>query len=115
MHRDKLFIVKPDFADPAYPGERFYCWHCALMEGVLSSFPSLLERIDVCRVDWPRPRRQVIEAVGPENQSLPVLVLADEADARLATGRYQGRLFVEGKEAILAALSRRHGIPSPHP
>ena len=115
MHRDTLIIIKPDFADPAYPDTRFYCWHCALMEGVLASFPELATRIDVLRIEWPRPRREVIELIGPENQSLPVLILADDADESLATGRFEGRRFVEGKDAILAALARRHGIPFAHP
>jgi hypothetical protein len=115
MKRDKLFVIKPDFADPDYPGIQFYCWHCALVEGVLASFPALTQRIDVERVAWPRPRRAVIELIGCENQSLPVLVLADDAEDRLATGSFNGRRFVEGKDAILVALSARHNIPAPHP
>ena len=115
MNRDKLVIIKPNFADPALPGTRFYCWHCALMEGVLASFPDLATRIDVLRIEWPRPRQEVIELIGVENQSLPVLILADDADDEPATGSYNGQRFTEGKEAILEALSRRHGIPFPHP
>ncbi len=115
MTRDKLIILKPDFTDPAYPGRRFYCWHCALIEGVLASFPTLLERLDVERIAWPRPRAEVVALIGEQNQSLPVLILADDAPADLATGSYQGRRFVAGKDAILAALSRRYGIPDPHP
>jgi hypothetical protein len=57
MIRDRLFLLKPDFADPAYPGQRFYCWHCALLEGVLASFPHLQAKIDVVRIAWPRPRQ----------------------------------------------------------
>lgn len=115
MTRDRLIILRPDFLDPAYPGKRFYCWHCALMEGVLASFPELADRIDVQRIAWPRPRREVVALIGEENQSLPVLVLADDAPHDLATGSFDGRRFVAGKDAILAALSARHGIPLPHP
>ena len=43
MTRDRLFLLRPGFEDPAYPGQRFYCWHCALIEGVLASFPALAE------------------------------------------------------------------------
>ena len=25
MTRDRLFLLRPDFGDPAYPGRRFYC------------------------------------------------------------------------------------------
>jgi len=115
MQRDTLILIKPGFTDPTFPDAHFYCWHCALMEGILAGFPALAARIDILRIDWPRPRREVIALIGPENQSLPVLVLADDADENLATGRFGNRCFVEGKDAILTALSRRHGIPLPHP
>jgi hypothetical protein len=115
MDRDTLFLLKPDFEDPAYPGRRFYCWHCALMEGVVAGFPELAGKIDIERIDWPRPRQAVIDLVGEENQSLPLLVLADDAPAELATGSYQGRRFVNDKDAILAVLALRHGIAEPHP
>jgi hypothetical protein len=115
MTRDQLIILQPDFLDPAYPGRRFYCWHCALMEGVLASFPVLQSRIDVLRVAWPRPRADVVARIGSENQSLPVLILADDAPSDLETGTWNGRRFVTGKDAILKALAVRHGIPDPHP
>lgn len=113
--RDRLFLLTPGFADPAFPGKCFYCWHCALLEGVLASFPQLAAAIDVERIAWPRPRREVVDLIGHENQSLPVLVLGDDAEAGLETGRANGRRFVEGKDAILRALSVRHGIPEAHP
>ncbi|ACM30957.1 MULTISPECIES: DUF3088 domain-containing protein [Rhizobium/Agrobacterium group] len=115
MTRDKLFLLRPDFEDPAYPGQRFYCWHCALMEGVLASFPELARRLDVERIEWPRPRLPVTGLVGEENQSLPLLVLADGATSAHQTGTYQGRSFISEKDKILAALSERHGFPDPHP
>lgn len=115
MTRDLLFLLRPDFEDPAFPGQRFYCWHCALIEGVLASFPALSGRLDVERIAWPRPRQAVIALLGEENQSLPLLVLADGATSPHQTGSYRGRAFVADKDAILAALSERHGFPDPHP
>lgn len=115
MTRDRLFILKPGFMDPAFPGQVFYCWHCVLIEGLLASFPAALASLDVERIDWPRPRQAVIGVIGPDHQSLPVLVLADDAPAGLETGAHEGRRFVEGKDAILRALSVRYGIPDPHP
>ena len=100
--RDTLYLLRPGFTDPAYPGDTFYCWHCALMEGVLASFPELAARIDVRRIAWPRPRREIVELLGEDNQSLPVLVLAKGG-------------FINDKDAILNALSERHGFPHPHP
>ena len=115
MQRDLLLLLKPGFEDPAYAGERFYCWHCALLEGVLSSFPSLASKINVDRIAWPRPRQAVIDLVGETNQSLPLLLLAADAPDELATGRFRGQRFVNDKDAILDVLHRRHGIPRPHP
>ncbi|SHL66587.1 DUF3088 domain-containing protein [Roseibium suaedae] len=99
---DTLYLLQPGFTDPAFPGETFYCWHCALMEGVLASFPELAARIDVRRIAWPRPRLEIVELLGEENQSLPVLVLEEGG-------------FINDKDAILSALSERHGFPLPHP
>jgi DUF3088 family protein len=115
MMRDKLFLLRPGFADPAYPGRQFYCWHCALLEGVLTSFPELSARIEVERVAWPRPREAVIALLGPDNQSLPVLVLADGQTSARRSGVHDGRTFVADKDGILAVLSERHGFPDPHP
>jgi hypothetical protein len=115
MTRDRLFLLRPGFEDPAFPGRRFYCWHCALIEGVLASFPALAEKLDVERIAWPRPRKAVIALVGEENQSLPVLVLANGATSAYQTGNHEGRAFIADKDAILAALSERHGFPDPHP
>lgn len=115
MQRDKLILLKPGFEDPAYPGQQFYCWHCALVEGVLTSFPELASRIDIERVAWPRPRREVTALAGEANQSLPLLVLPEGETSPHQTGTYKGRAFIADKDKILAALSDRHGIPVPHP
>ncbi|AEQ51814.1 DUF3088 domain-containing protein [Pelagibacterium halotolerans] len=115
MTRDKLFLLRPDFEDPAYPGQRFYCWHCALLEGVLASFPALAEKLDIERVEWPRPRHPVIAMVGEANQSLPLLVLANGQTSERQSGTFEGRAFINDKDRILVALSERHGFPHPHP
>lgn len=60
MTRDRLFLLRPGFEDPAYPGRSFYCWHCALIEGVLASFPLLAEKLDIERIG-PRTQRTVEE------------------------------------------------------
>lgn len=115
MDRDKLIILKVDFEDPKFPGLRFYCRHCVLIEGLLVSFPALAAQLDVERIAWPLPRLEVVKLIGAENQSLPVVILAEDAPGGIETGRYQGHRFVQGKDAILRALSVRYGIPLPHP
>ena len=113
MKRDKLFLLEPSFVDPNYPTQKFYCWHCMLMEGLLVSFPYMTAKLDVERIAWPRPRNKLIEILGRENQTLHVLILADNAPAGIETGRYGNHRFVDDKDAILRALSARYGIPDP--
>lgn len=115
MAKDKLFLLRPGFTNPAYPDRSFYCWHCALLEGVLASFPELSSRLDVERIAWPKPRMAVIALLGIEYQSLPLLVLANGETSAFQTGIHEGRAFINDKDAILAALSERHGFADPHP
>src|SRR5215218_10187387 len=104
MTRDRLFLLRPGFEDPAFPGRRFYCWHCALIEGLLASFPQLADKLEVERIAWPRPRQAVIALACEENQSLPLLVLAVGATSPHQTGSHQGRAFIADKDAILGTL-----------
>lgn len=115
VSRDTLYILEPTFSNPAYPGEVFYCEECVLMKGMLSAFPELAEKLDVVSVAWPRPRQVIVDLLGEENQSLPVLVLADDAPADLVCKNHNGVWFENDKDAILELLSRRHGLPRAHP
>lgn len=115
MNQDKLFLLKPGFEDPAYPDQLFYCWHCALIEGVLASFPELGNRLEIERVDWQRPRKSVIALAGEDNQNLPLLILKDGDRSAFETGMHEGRSLIGDPHKILAALAERHGFPLPHP
>jgi len=77
LERDKLFLLRQGFEAPDYPGQGFFCWHCALLDGLLFAFPELAQRLCVERIEWPRPRLVVVSLVGKENQSVPLLVLAN--------------------------------------
>jgi hypothetical protein len=103
MIRDRLFILDNDFADPAFGGQRrFYCKDCITLEGLLAAFPALAAKLDVIRVAYPRPRAEVIQAIGESNQNLPALALSEGG-------------HINEIEALLAALHTRHGFPERHP
>ncbi|NTJ62160.1 DUF3088 domain-containing protein [Agrobacterium rhizogenes] len=112
MARDKLFLISPGFADPKHPGVSFVCPYCNAIEGLLASFPDLASSIDVERVAFLRPRQKVIEVAGEENQSLPLLILADNPpdDA----GDWNGTRFVNSTDRIIELLAERHGFPRVH-
>ena len=110
-----LYLLDPSFADPALPEQAFFCRHGALVEGVLGNFPEVRDQLEIRRVAFPRPRREVIEAIGETNQGLPVLVLPPGETWSGANGGHNGRIFATGSESILATLAERYGIPVIHP
>ncbi len=107
---DQLFLLQPRFLDPKYPDKVFFCSHCTLIEGVLALFPELEKKINVQRVEWPRPRENVIALVGPENQSLPLLVLEAGEKSEYQTGKYQEYSFIRDAAKILQYLSIKYGF-----
>ena len=56
MRGDRLFLLKPGFEDPEFPGCFFVCPHCNAIEGLLASFPGLATQIEVRRLVFARPR-----------------------------------------------------------
>lgn len=74
----KLFLLKADFQDFARAdGKRYFCGDCALIEGLLSYYPRLTSELEVKYVNFARPRQILVDLLGEENQSCPVLVLED--------------------------------------
>ena len=116
IDRDTIFLLKPDFEDPAWPEQRFYCWHCALIDGGLASFPNLQGSLAVRHIAWSKPRTEIVDILGADHQSLPVMILnSSEISSSLQTNTANGYTFIDDKDAILQALSERHDFPVPHP
>lgn len=113
MNVDKLFLLKPDFQDG---DQRYYCPHCAQLEGVLSFYPQLRKEIDVEYIDFARPRSAIVEVLGEENQDTPVLVVGGSLPASLKVphGLANGRVFISGEENIELYLAQRYGIGLAH-
>lgn len=111
--RDKLFLLKPGFQDG---DQRYYCPHCAQLEGVLSFYPQLRKEIDVEYVDFARPRRAIVELLGEENEDAPVLVVGGSlpASVKVDYGSSKGRAFISGEENIELYLAQRYGIGLAH-
>jgi hypothetical protein len=113
--KDRLFLLENEFTDADLPGRPFYCRDCITLNGLLAGFPERAAELEVIRVPHPRPREAVIEAIGVDNQWLPVLVFSDGGGTDLADDNFQGRTFVRDMPRLLHALHVRHGFPEPHP
>jgi len=111
--KDKLYLLKPGFTTSP-EGSPLYCSDSAPVEGVLSFFPELRQRVDVEYLAFARPRNVLVDALGEEHQSLPVLILGSE-DASAANAPVpktaQGKRYFDDEKQIRQYLSARYGVP----
>jgi hypothetical protein len=95
----------------------FYCPDCALVEGFFVYSPKVKDQVEVISVDFQRPRKKVVDSLGMENQSCPVLVLED--GAALPKGAQKsfstGRVFIDDPNLICRYLGERFKAILPHP
>jgi hypothetical protein len=114
MGKHILFQLNPWFEESGGP---FYCPDCACVEGFFHYSPGVREKIDIRRIDFRRPRREVIDLLGEENQGCPVLVLDPGAGEPPGARRSlsTGRVFIDDPRAICDFLGSGFGSVRPHP
>ena len=114
----QLFLLKP-FTDPKSENvdQLYYCPPCTTLTGLLSYYPELKNDIDVVYVDFPRPRKIIIDIVGEENQGCPLLVVdksdligLDSSDFK----SYNDKLFIQSVELISKFLTAKFNIALLH-
>ncbi len=113
--KDQLYLLKPGFMDQGKGP--YFCPGCALVEGMLSFYPILREKIEVHYIDFPRPRSELISLIGSDNQGAPKLILSEDSaaapeDVIVATAN--GRKFIAGDVAICKYLAHAYGCGMPH-
>ena len=110
---DRLFLINPHWTDDE--GGPWFCPAGAYVEGVLAFYPALKDQLEIVRIDFPRPRPAVIEQVGEDHQSCPILVLDGAFDwPEAETSAATGRRFLQD-HAIVPYLAARYGVGRPHP
>ena len=112
--KDKLYLLKPGFENAS--GVTLYCSDSAPVEGVLSFFPQLRELVEVVYLEFPRPRKALVDALGADHQSLPVLILSPDSipatdGPTLKSGN--GKRFFDDEKSIRHYLSAHYGLPMP--
>lgn len=109
--KDQLYLMKPNFLNAGLGP--FYCGDSVAVEGLLGFFPKLREEVDVCYIDFPRPRQPLIETLGEAHQSVPVFILAaDSPDlAEVGTRTANGVRFIDDEKKIREYMSIRHELP----
>ena len=109
--KDQLYLMAPGFMNAGLGP--FYCGDSVSVEGLLGFFPDLRSQIDVNYVEFPRPRQAIVDLIGEDHQSVPVLILGeDSAVPRSKSLRKSGgRYFLSDEREIREYLSTRYGLP----
>ena len=110
--KDQLFLLRPGFVNAGMGP--FYCSDSAPVEGVLSFFPQLRDLLDVHYMEFPRPRTDLVNSLGVEHQSLPVLILASGRKVKeddLVPASTNGRHYFADEKDIRQYLSTQYGLP----
>lgn len=98
----KLFLLKADFQDAnRADGKKYFCPECSPIEGLLSYYPRLRSELEVQYLDFSRPRPALVDLLGEENQSCPVLVLEDGT-------------FINETSEIIKHLTQYHKVGHSH-
>jgi hypothetical protein len=111
--KDRLFLLRPGFDDG---GTSYFCPYCAPVVGLLTYFPEVRDTLEIVEMDYPRPRRVLVELLGEANQSAPRLVLGGEPTAvpGIEIREANGHRFVESALPIVKYLAATRGTPIPH-
>ena len=114
MGKHILFMLNPWYDDEQGP---FYCPDCGVVEGFFAYSPGVKDQIKIVLVDYQRPRKNIIEYLGEENQGSPVLVLDD--DAKFPEGAKKsfttGKTFIDDANLICHYLGETFDAVRPHP
>ncbi len=115
----KLFLLKPDFTDSKIDneGKNYFCPPCALIAGMIKFYPQLETMLEINYVDFKRPRKVIIDLIGEDNQSCPVLVIENHQEDNVDISyfnSYGDKLFINSTDLIAKYLSEKYGIGIPH-
>jgi hypothetical protein len=116
---DILFLLKPNFLDKYRDSDnkKYYCPDCALLEGVLSYYPKLREQLDIRYIDFPKPRKEIVELVGEEHQGCPNLILDSDSHKYVDTNqfsRFGDRLYTDDTKLVVNYLRDKYDIAEAH-
>jgi hypothetical protein len=111
--KDKLFVLRPGFDDK---GVSYFCPFSAQVIGFLSYYPQVRDSVDLVELEFPKPRKRLVELIGEDHQSAPMLVLGDAPVAvpNVKIDEANSHKFVEKTIEILRYLAATRSVPAPH-
>lgn len=111
-----LYLYKRDFLD--YGGQHYFCPFCLRVEGLMAMFPEIRHNVDVRYVDFEKPRGELPNLVGEQQQSCPHLLLPggdDDISGKYSTTSTTGMLHIDKTDHIIDYFIKRFKLPEIHP
>jgi len=95
-------------------GEERLCPDACLVEGALLLNPHWADAVTIVRVDYPRPRPEIIAVLDEDNQNAPTLILTEETEAHQPVeAEVRGRRIITDPKAICRQLAACYGGSRP--
>lgn len=112
MNRDTLFLLAPGFLGGS---RREYCPECAEIWGLLSYFPAIKDTVEVQYQPLLRPRTELVQLLGEQNQNCPTLVLSENSPEFEYCGIqvHKGLRFIDNARDMGLYYARRFGVAAP--
>jgi hypothetical protein len=113
--KDRLYLLKPNFTDKG--AGPFFCPGCGRVEGMLSYYPALRDKIEIHHIDFQRPRPALVSELGEEHQGCPKLILGDPTrpvPSNVTVNQAKGHRFISDDIGICRYLAKTHGVGEPH-
>jgi hypothetical protein len=116
MKKPILYLLAPGFeGKKGSGGPREYCPECAEIWGVLHYFPAIKEALEICYQPIARPRKDLVDTLGEDNQNCPTLIFPKEFDIPdgVRVHEADGYKFLNNARAIGYYFSYAYGTPVP--
>lgn len=115
MRKPILYLLAPGFEGRGFveKGNREYCPECAEMWGLLAYFPAIKEALDIRYMPIEKPRTEMVDLLGVDNQNCPTLVLHEEPPEGVKTQALNDHIFINNVRDIGVYFAKVYGTPYP--
>jgi hypothetical protein len=117
LSKDVLFLLTGPWEDVGgddADGGPWLCADCCTMEGALAVNPHWADRITIVRVDYARPRTEIVALLDEDHQNAPTLILADDSQAHeVPEAEVKGRRLYTDPKTICRQLAAAYGGAQP--
>ena len=110
--KDILFLLTGSWVNDE-TGEERLCPDACLVEGALLLNPHWGEAVTIVRIEYPRPRPEIIALLDEDNQNAPTLILAEDSQAHQPVETLGHKRFLTDPKAICRQLAESYGGSRP--